>query len=227
MCGCARRARICRSRVKRRRRLLSARPGRSSFSATRRWYRPSARAASQTWPMPPSPSRRSSRYGPTSAPARRPASGAISGSERKSSLVFVERDQRLAVRRRAPDPPRAARCRRCARASSARARTARRAAVTAVASARCPWALPLGRPQESFSDASRNNRAFCQSRRMLRSERFEQRGDLQFRQAGEVAQFDHLGQALDRPRPAWSARCRGRACPRPGAGRLRRPRAVR
>ena len=37
MLGCSSRARISRSRVKRRRRLGSARPGRSSFSATRRF----------------------------------------------------------------------------------------------------------------------------------------------------------------------------------------------
>ena len=68
MCGCSNRANMSRSRAN-----LSARSRRSrfiigSFSATSRVNAPSARSASHTSAIPPAPSSRFNRYGPTRAP---------------------------------------------------------------------------------------------------------------------------------------------------------------
>ena len=70
MCGCARAARMSRSRAIRSMSPARGHAPRGSFNATWRRTIPSVRSASQTVPMPPSPSSRSSRYGPTVAPAR-------------------------------------------------------------------------------------------------------------------------------------------------------------
>jgi hypothetical protein len=69
---------MSRSRAKRSASVGCRRDSCGSLSATWRWNAPSARVASHTVAMPPVPSSRNSRYGPTASPARRrpmPAAG--------------------------------------------------------------------------------------------------------------------------------------------------------
>ena len=72
MCGCSRRARMSRSRAKRIARSRRRRVSSGSFKATSRRKAPSARSASHTSAMPPRPSSRTNRYGPTRSSAASP-----------------------------------------------------------------------------------------------------------------------------------------------------------
>ena len=106
------------------------------------------------------------RYGPTSTPGRGPGSGATSGSERKSSRSVSSLQQCFEVVRGL-------------RIFLAHQAQAAFAFVVVELEQRIEQ---RGQPlpalgvhhvprQLSFKDASRNRRAFCQSRRMLRSDR--------------------------------------------------------
>ena len=195
MCGCARRARICRSRVKRRRRLRIGQAGAQQLqrdaalvqAVGARGQPDLAHAAFAEHAF--EPVRADLGAGRARRAAARPA--ARTGSPRARPPARAV----LRGRRRAADPPRAV----SAQAAFARAASSSSNSASSSGDSRCQRSASIGsaeRRQPSFSDASRNSRAFCQSRRMLRSERLQQRGDLQFRQAGEVAQLHHLRQAL-------------------------------
>ena len=204
MNGCAKRARISRSRTKRWRSRGSARPGRSSFSATLRSYSPSARNANQTWSDPALAEQPVEAVAPMRAPGRAPAGRATTGSARKPASSASSASRRPSSAARSGS----SRCSaaRCSSRCPGGNRAGRRAGATAAASARCPSRL-TGRPTfgqaagDSCSDASRNIRALCQSRRTLRLI-VQQGGDLQFRQAREIAHLHHLREALvDRGQP--------------------------
>ena len=69
--GCANWPRILPSRLNLSANAWEATAKRKNFTATWRSNRPSMRSASQTLPIPPSPMREMSRYGPSVSPAKR------------------------------------------------------------------------------------------------------------------------------------------------------------
>src|SRR3546814_431437 len=149
--------------------------------------------------MPPSPSRRSSLYGPIRASGRAPGSGAISGCDRKSSPSSSS----------ASSPARSSAS--CGSSSRSEARLRSRVGGSSSSSAsssgdsRCQRSASTRRqPALSLSPA-----VFIALQRRQQEQlgllpvaadaalgAVEQGGDLHLRQAGEVAQLDHARQAL-------------------------------
>ena len=134
MLRCSRRARICRSRRNRATSRSDAPPRITSLIATRFRNCSSSRVASNTVPMPPVPSTRSSRYAPRCSPIRPESS--------KSSDVV----RRLSVRKS------------CESAMSSSARTSR---CTAGSSAASRSSVAARSPVGKSTNASKSARTRC------------------------------------------------------------------
>ena len=179
MCGCASRARIWRSRVKRRRRLLSARPG------TQQLQRDAALV--QAVGARGQPDLAHAAFAEHALEPVRPDFGARAQARQRRDqrfgeeilVAFVQRD----AASRSSSASAGSSSRSCAQAQFARRAASSSKSASSSGEMRCQRSGSIGtRPQgstrgaqenpyESFNDASRNSRAFCQSRRMLRSER--------------------------------------------------------
>ncbi len=182
-----------------------------------------ARRRSHTWPMPPSPMRPVQPVRADLLPGlrRRPAA-APTGLDRKSSLPSSSATSASSSAARSASSSRSS-ARRRSRAggsSSSRASSSGDSRCQRSASMSAGWSGVLAaRPAGTAAPSA--SRGACCVRSVAAARRSQARTGRRNSAAPPPAPASH------RPRPGASARCPGRASPRPGARRLRGPRAGR